>query len=306
MYKTTETLVNNKSIEIIRENEDRYIIYNKNNDRTIIGNQEVFEYLIDHQNITEESPLYNFIEKKKKFNILEFNILSFNINSKYINKVSSFSRITTNNIVVLLALFISIVYIMTNVPLKVPSINNQNIFVFLGAFWLSELFLTVVHELSHFYYYQRNFKSNYTKFGVTIRYISLILFFTSVPFIRILEKKEKKELILAGIKTQISINGLLVITICIAPILQDQFFIQIFLIVNLLSVLVNIIPFFKLDGYWYISSVLNQHNYMVYYYKMLNKKAPFNFVIFVLGTINILLIIVTILFTIINIAKLFI
>ena len=161
--------------------------------------------------------------------------------------------------------------------------------------------IILLHEMSHYYYYNKYFQPKFIRLGITIRYFFLLLFFTAVPFINTMEKEKKKILITAGIKTQVTIEGVLSIVILFNP---DNFYYLLFL-VNLGSIIINILPFFKLDGYWYTTTVLNIDDYMDYYKDMIVFKKKFNPLIFVIGTLNLFLIIVLIVYSVFNILKIF-
>lgn len=305
MNEVYSTDVNGKLIEMIKRSEDNYYIYNNYNNRTIMGNNEVFEFLISNNRVNSDDPLYNFIEKRKKFNILEFNIFSVSVNTNFINSVSSFARITTNNFIVMFSLVITLAFIIFNNEFyDLNFLSSINIFLLLITIWGVELFLTTFHELSHFYYYQKFFKNPYARFGITIRYVSLFLFFTAVPFMHMINKKQKIKLILAGVKTQVTFSGILVLFLVLIPNLQSSFLVKMIFLINLTMIVVNMIPFLKLDGFWYISTVLNTDNYMSYYKNMLLKKEKFNIAFFILGSLNILLIMYLMGFTIYKIYNL--
>ncbi|MCI2902482.1 hypothetical protein [Staphylococcus hominis] len=103
--------VNNKELEISQVDKNNFLIFNLYNNRTIKSNLEVVEYFRNNPNITQESPVYNFVEKKKATNILDIVLFKISIDNKYISKLSSFASITNNNILVLLSLIITLVFI---------------------------------------------------------------------------------------------------------------------------------------------------------------------------------------------------
>lgn len=298
-----ECTVNNKVIEYTREQiineENRYIIYNNYNNRTIVGNDEVIEYLEQHKNIENDSPLYDFIEQHKKKNILDFNLISILIKTSRLKSVYKFAGFTTNTFSVWLALFlIFFVIIYKNDEfLTSYEMKFRNLPLYIIGLYVSQFIIIVLHEISHYYYYYKYFQPKFIRFGITIRYLFLLLFFTTVPFINKMDKVEKKKLITAGIKTQVTIEGLLAIVILLEA---NNFFYLLFLL-NLGSIFINILPFFKLDGYWYITAILNINDYMDYYKDMITFKKKFNLLIFIIGTLNLFLILIFILYSIFKI-----
>ncbi|PTI59903.1 hypothetical protein BU090_09185 [Staphylococcus warneri] len=303
-----ECIINNKIIEYTLDNtendEKQYIIYNNYNNRTIIANEEVINYLRNNNSIDSTSPLYNFIEGNKKFSLLEIHIVNILINTKYINQIQKFAKITTNNYISILALLFTIITISlkSNDIMKFKDFDFHNIPYLVITMYLSQFIIVLLHELSHYYYYNNFFHPKYIRFGITLRYIVMVLFFTSVPFIDVMNKKDKKKLITAGIKTQITLQGFL--SFCLLFTINNDFIITIFLL-NIGIIIINILPFFKLDGYWYLNAILNIKDYMLYYKNMILLKERFNFFIFLIGTINVILIISIIIYSFFSIYKTF-
>lgn len=62
------------------------------------------------------------------------------------------------------------------------------------------------------------------------------------------------------------------------------------LIVNLGLIVTNLLPFLKLDGYWYLSNFLKVDDYMIYFKNMFSSKATFRIDILILGILNYILI----------------
>lgn len=308
MSVVKECIINNKVIEYTLErsenSEAQYIIYNNHNNRTIIANQEVIDYLDTNNYIDSQSPLYNFIEGKKKFNPLEFHIINILINTKYINKFQTFAKITTNNYIVILAILCTIIAMSLKIEdiSKFKSVEIYTLPYLIIIMYLSQFVIVLLHEISHYYYYNNYFNPKHIKFGITLRYFVMILFFTSVPFIDGMNKQAKKDLITAGIKTQITLQGFLSI---ILVFFTGNIFIIIIFLLNLGIIIINALPFFKLDGYWYLNSILNIKDYMHYYKKMILLKEKFNFFIFFMGSMNIVLIISVIIYSLFNIYKVF-
>lgn len=71
-------------------------------------------------------------------------------------------------------------------------------------------------------------------------------------------------------------------------------FLSVLFIVNLVTLITNLLPFLKLDGYWAISTFLGVSDYDEYI-KMLKHKAPFKSNTIILGTFNSILILLTVL-----------
>lgn len=89
---------------------------------------------------------------------------------------------------------------------------------------------------------------------------------------------------------QFVISSLVILLGSITPSL----FLSVLFIVNLVTVITNLLPFLKLDGYWAISTFLGVSDYDEYI-KMLKHKAPFKLNTIILGTFNSVLILLTVL-----------
>lgn len=150
------------------------------------------------------------------------------------------------------------------------------------------IIITFLHELSHYSYYYSYLSPKRFTFGITIRYISMIMFFTNVPFINTINAKDK--IINAGIKMQFVISSVVILLSNITPSL----FLSVLFIVNLVTLITNLLPFLKLDGYWAISTFLGVSDYDEYI-KMLKHQAPFKSNTIILGTFNSILILLTVL-----------
>ncbi len=301
MNKVYSLKVNNKYLEYVKEDDDNYLLYNTYNNRTIRANYEVINYLQNNYVIGHDSPLYNFIESKKPFNILDFDFFKITISNSTINKLSTFTKLTNNNIVIILSLLAILLFVsLSNNLFKISFSELQNIWAIIIYIYLIQLIITFFHEMSHFYYYQNEFETRVTNFGVTLRYLTLILFFTSVPFMKFMSKKSKINLITAGIKTQITIAGLLSIIGLLYTGAASNIFFKLLFYYNSLMIITNIVPFFRLDGFWLMSTLLNTENYMKYYNEMLIRKKEFNIMIFIFGSLNILLIICLMFFSFYN------
>lgn len=299
MNKVSNLFCNNKLIEITPYTNGRYYIYNTYNNRTIIGDAAVIEYLYNNPEIDSYSELYDFITNKKKKNILDFKFFDISLESEKLRKISGFTKFSNNVFVVLFSLFITIYYIFGIISFDTiyeetfhlnEKFLHNNLILLMILLICAELLITFLHELSHFYYYQLYFKNKYVKLGVSLRYFSLFLFSTSVPFMDLMDKKKKLQLISAGIKTQITLSGILTVFLLIFNDFEYLSILHIIYLSNIFLILINIIPFLRLDGFWYISCYLNVNNYMNEYKNIFLKKSSPNIGILFIGTLNILII----------------
>lgn len=73
----------------------------------------------------------------------------------------------------------------------------------------------------------------------------MIMFFTNVLFINTINAKDKIKIINSGIKMQFIISSVVILLGSITPSL----FLSVLFIVNLVTLITNLLPFLKLDGY---------------------------------------------------------
>lgn len=274
-----------------------YYFYNINNNRLIKTPQNIYNLL--NEKLTSTHKLYNFInDKYKRGTLLDFHLFRIIISSKKINVFSKSFNYILNKYLVLFAFIFSICALpFIKNPLSTFSINQISPLILIVLYAITILVLIPLHEYGHFSQYYNYFNPNAISFGFSVRYLSFWMFFTDVPFINLMPKKEKLNLITAGIKTQIVIWFLITI-LCL--LFKNVLFIYLYYI-NLGNIISNCIPFFKLDGYWYMSTKLNVDDYMKYFYKMIKKEEKFSMIILILGFINITSIMTIVLFTIYNI-----
>jgi len=71
------------------------------------------------------------------------------------------------------------------------------------------------------------------------------MFFTNVLFINTINAKDKIKIINSGIKMQFIISSVVILLGSITPSL----FLSVLFIVNLVTLITNLLPFLKLDGY---------------------------------------------------------
>ena len=76
--------------------------------------------------------------------------------------------------------------------------------------------------------------------------------------------------------------------------ITPSLFLSVLFIVNLVTLITNLLPFLKLDGYWAISTFLGVSDYDEYI-KMLKHQAHFKSNTIILGTFNSILILLTVL-----------
>lgn len=269
-----------KDLQLITD-EGKSWLYNPTNDRMIMATQPLEEYLPTIED--RDNPLNQFYtSKKQKQSLANIHLLSMTCNSNkafYLKKVIYF---LLNDYVSLVSLVVALVCtsLLLNNLIKVGS--TLKIYEIISLYLVFCFIIIPLHEYSHFVVYDRFFNFSKVKFGFAIRYLSLLVFFTKVPFYQLLTPSQKKTTALAGIKMQVFIWAILALFCMLYP----NHFILIILITNIGMIVINSIPFLKLDGYWYLSSILHTTDYMEEFGKMLLGKSKKRFTILLIGFVN--------------------
>lgn len=304
--KIIETTVLGKPIEIYHDKKDYIYIYNVENNKMLKAKEEAKTYLenIEHAPDKLKKFLFSSYSRGPAY---DFHFLRLIISMNSINPLLKLLRFITTPIVSLILLILNILFFFIVTSLKgneillinedlIVNIAPYLVFLFVGSF-----IITFFHELGHFSVYNRYLGSKQLSFGLSIRYFTFLLFFTNTPFINTLTKNKKRHVILAGVQTQLFISIILFLLILL---LDSRFFLFLYL-QNTGMILINLIPFFKFDGYWFISSLLNTEDYMKSFVNIIRKQEKFNSKIFFLSVMNILLVCLIMLNAIFNTVKYF-
>lgn len=275
---------------VIKNN--RHWLYNLKNDRLIVSNNSFEEYL---PNIYEKSnPLNGFYSyKNHKFSIFYLQLIRIVVKVQYINFIYRVMLFLLNKYLIFILLLFNIcAFFLLNINIEY-SLSHLSVYEMLMVYAMTTLIILPLHEYAHFSVYYKYFKVKKIVFGFSLRYLSMPVFFIKVPFYKVLERKKQNELILAGIKFQIVAWFLLTILYAIFPTI----FIASLLVINVGIIMTNLLPFLKLDGYWYFSNILKVEDYMVYFRKMFSKGVEFKINVFLFGIINMLFIITSFILT---------
>lgn len=286
--------------------DNKHWLYNVQNDRMIVSKQPLEKYLKGANQMS--SPLYDFYHSPyKRGKLSNFHIFRIVLDS---SKILYFNKVMLSLLNSYLTISMLILCIM-HLSHLAPRQQNSAVQFNLSQFSIAELvtiYLAMVliilplHEYAHFSVYYKYFKPPKVTFGFSIRYFSMPVFFIKVPFYKLLPSKEKNELILAGIKFQVVLWFLLDIIHLIYP----STFVTGLIVMNIGLIVTNLLPFLKLDGYWYLSNILKVDDYMNYFKRMFLKEVAPRLDILILGIINCVLIALSILGVAYDIFTLFI
>lgn len=292
-------------LDLLEVNNELFYIYNNNNGRMIQSNVPPKTYLDDKNNSNKNQEIINnfLFSKYSKGKLYNFHFLRINISMDKMEKILNLIAFFSKKYISFLLIIINIFIIFTNNSILVPDIKDlfSNGISTIIFFYIGSFIITLIHEMGHFAIYNYYFKSKNFTFGLLVRYYSLLLFYTTTPFLNSLENKQKRKIILGGVQIQQVISILLFILFY----LTNSHLILLLYLQNLGTIAINLIPFLKFDGYWLVSSYLGVDDYMKYFWEMLNKRYNFNIIIFILGCLNIICISILVIIAIKGISHLF-
>ena len=268
-----------KGIQYLVKNGEHWL-YNVKNNRTIVSQCPIEDYLNDK--VDSENPLFDFIVSPLKFDVFNINLFKLNLSSHKISKCHKFVlHLMKWQFILPLLLLNCVCFYFFNLS-NTLSLKDFSISELICIYLIMSLIVLPLHEYSHFAEYYKNFHPQHVTFGFSLRYLSMPVFFIKVPFFKLLETREKKDLILSGVKIQTVVWSIISIFYLFFP----SNFLYHLIIVNLVTIVSNLVPFLKLDGYWYLCEVMQIENYTHYFKKMISRKEKFRIDVFTLGIIN--------------------
>lgn len=276
-YSSNEYIYVKNSRIILSSFEDSYFLYNEQNDRMLKVQSNPREYLLSYK--SGNSSIDKLISSKKKWvKFPDIRLIQFSIPAKKLSKLFALTeKLLSINLVILsiiLQIFLFIPFVNNNIESIIQlkstpqSTLNHSFFIF-----ISVLIVGIVHELGHYAIYQNDFHQDHIYWGMSLRYFVMTVFFSSVPFMFELPLSRKRKLITAGVRMQAQL-GCIAMILGSIPLLHNYFFVILWFS-NLTILLINILPFMKLDGFWMINSFLGVHSYTESFWNDIkNKKVP--------------------------------
>jgi putative peptide zinc metalloprotease protein len=248
--------------EYIECDEDVYI-FNTNNERMVQSTSEMIDYLKAYEagNIANDPAIDNFIFGAGKRKLLEFKLKGFSISKTFFSVfltfmdtpiIATIRHILTWIGIILLPLFFQ--RGLTGYFTEMERMDWKVLVVVYG----SQLLITMIHELGHYYYYQKYITSDQFRFGFLLRYFFLFMFYTNVNFMDQLPKKKQLKIMLAGVQIQLMISGI----ICLMMMCTSSNVLTLLFFLNVFNILINLVPFIKTDGYWIINLLIGSQDYM--------------------------------------------
>ena len=275
-------------------------LYNPLNDRMITTTQSLEEYLLTIDD--ENNPLHQFyVSKKQKQSLTNFHIINISLENSKTNWLKKSFSFLLNRYITLLFLILALISTVS-ISKSFANLNSTLSLSEIISLYIALCFIIIpLHEYAHFVIYDHYFNFSKMRFGFALRYFSLLVFFTKVPFYKLMTTSQKRSTALAGIKMQIILWAILASFCTIFP----NRFLIIITITNIGMLLINTRPFLKLDGYWLLSSLLQTTDYMEDFVMMFRGNLPKRPIILFIGTINICFIVLSFLWMMIKIVNLF-
>ncbi|MEI5994172.1 hypothetical protein [Candidatus Enterococcus mansonii] len=249
--------------EYIQCNDDVYI-FNTKNERMIKTTSEMIDYLETYEldNNQNDSAIDKFIFGAGKRKILEFKLKGFSIPkeffSTFLNFMSSRYTLMLCKLFTLIGVILLPVFLQKGFNSYTVETTEFNGLMLFGLY-VSQIVITMLHELGHYYYYQKYITSNQFRFGFLLRYFFLFMFYTNVNFMDHLSKRKQIKIMIAGVQTQLIISGIL----CTVMLFKTSDFLLMLFFLNLLNIFINLVPVVKTDGYWIINLLIGSEDYML-------------------------------------------
>lgn len=285
--KTTKIL--GKDIETCSYLETKSLIYNPQNNRLILTTPETIQKLENLKPETAQRQVKDFVfSKYNRGKLYNFHFLRLKLKMQSFKPLLEFLYFITTPLLSTAFLIINLFILFSPEIIRknsYSSITSQISSNFVPLL-IGTIIILVIHELSHFAVYSHYLRPIYFSCGLSIRYFSLLLFFTDVPFIRTLSIKERRRVTLAGIESQLFVS---IILFCASYFMRSSIFFILYL-QNIGLIVTNLMPFFKLDGYWLINSFLGTDDYMKDFFKIIKRQRVIDWKIMFLGILNSVLI----------------
>lgn len=259
------------------------------NNRMIETSLEMLAYLENYKisNGENDPNIDNYIFGPKKIKYLDFHIKEFQVKK---SKFSGFISILDNKLIgiifkllIVLGICLTPYFIKELITVYSATDVQMDLLGTIGLLFC-QLVITGFHELGHYYYYQKYIYSENLQIGILLRYIFLPMFYTNVNFMSHLDKKKQVKIIIAGVMTQLVVNGLL----CVLLLLTMNKFILLLFMMNLFNVFMNLIPFLKMDGYWLINILIDSEDYMKAFQNFIFKRQRVKTSEFILASFNLI------------------
>lgn len=284
MSDKVETL-NVKGVELEVFQKKNIQIFNPRNHLLVEVDEYTLQFIRDYDASNEpEETLDQFLFSRKKRNLVDLKLLQFDFptsNFTFLMKLLGSKWMKLLGILFIAVFVISVLFegnkLITYYTLK-DHFQPKNLLYILCA----QLIIVLLHELGHVYAYLQNIKVTKIRMGFLIRYFCLPLFYSNVNFYRQLSKQAQLKIMVAGIKTQAFIGGILFL---IMMFLKWDLFYYLYA-VNILMILINCLPFLRLDGYWIINLLIGSENYMNNFLQFLSGKRQIKKSELLLGIIN--------------------
>lgn len=118
-----------------------------------------------------------------------------------------------------------------------------------------------IHEFGHAFFLRR-YSKQVNAIAIKLKYFVLPTFFVDASeTYKIRKKRHKLSIALGGTYFQLSATSLIVLALLYFNSFNNIFILQFYMFISLFTVVYNLIPFEKMDGYWILISILNINNF---------------------------------------------
>lgn len=276
-------------LEYCVDNEN-YYIFNPKNERMLQANEATLQYLQTYSETTEKvKEIENFLRGKRRNSFNSFKFLNLKIHIKDNNilfRLSGNKYVQTLFWLCIITFFLTQPFIFKEGFSNLTNIEESFKWYDLIFIYIAQLIIIALHELGHFVVYKKYVNTSTMRFGIMLRYFFMLAFYTNVNYLRNLPRKSKLKIVIAGIMVQAIIGGIIGAFLLFYPA-QELYYIY---IINIFIMLVNIVPFLRLDGYWLFNIIINSEDYMQSFKLFITKRRKIRPIECIFGAINIILI----------------
>lgn len=199
------------------------------------------------------------IKPKKKFQLTQIDLIGIDLNN-FLDKHNNITKFFCSEylaVIYRISLTLSLIFTILCIGFLIINwhefvhVLSESMNLKQGVIAYFSLFIiTIFHEFGHVIQCKR-YAGYVGKCGIMLYFLFPVLY-TDITITNSLNIKEKSIVIMAGVKNQLLVNGILGFIIILQNLVQGQLgdVLIILFLLNTIMILSNLNPFFKYDGYW--------------------------------------------------------